>query len=130
MGNHWNCISQVVTYSILKQPCKGKVGISGYIRLWCSQSQRGKIKKKRERERCYDLICIQKRTSSTKICICYPVIIQFFTGGIVACIVWPLKRSNVFKSMAIQYLGNITAISLSICLGKIKVMTELKSVTV
>ena len=50
MGNHWNCISQVVTYSILKQPCKGKVGISGYIRLWCSQSKRGKIKKK-ERER-------------------------------------------------------------------------------
>lgn len=47
-----------------------------------------------------------------------------------ACIVWPLKRSNVFKSMAIQYLGNITAISLSTCLGKIKIMTELKSVTV
>lgn len=88
-----------------------------------------KPKRQVKKKICYDLICIQKRTSSTKICMLsnYNTV---FTGGIVACIVWPLKRSNVFKSMAIQYLGNITAISLSTCLGKIKIMTELKSVTV
>lgn len=34
-----------------------------------------KAKEARLKKRCYDLICIQKRTSSTKICICYPVII-------------------------------------------------------